>query len=88
MELFGPDQLEHDERYAYGQEWLGFRDGAVELRGLVQPRRKCVPSKGAHAYPKPIMTCGADLIRPDADTIKRHRHAELASIRSNLGVFF
>ena len=59
MELFGRKQLEHDERYAYGQEWLDFcqalwsdNDGAFDF----DFSGKYFQSHGAHAYPKPILT--------------------------------
>lgn len=54
MELFGAKQREHDERYAFGQEWIEFveelwtRDGDFDHDGTY------FQSKNAHAYPKPI----------------------------------
>ena len=54
MELFGRKQLEHDERYAYGQEWLDFADKLWNEPGSFDFEGKYFQSKGAHAYPKPV----------------------------------
>lgn len=54
MELFGRKQLEHDERYEYGQEWIDF---AIELwneKGAFDHNGTFFQSTGAHAYPKPV----------------------------------
>ncbi|MEU6701276.1 LLM class flavin-dependent oxidoreductase [Pseudonocardia sp. NPDC046786] len=54
MELFGRKQLEHDERYEYGQEWIDF---AIELwneKGTFDHNGTFFQSTGAHAYPKPV----------------------------------
>jgi alkanesulfonate monooxygenase SsuD/methylene tetrahydromethanopterin reductase-like flavin-dependent oxidoreductase (luciferase family) len=54
MELFGAKQLEHDERYAYGQEWLEFVEKLWTEHGDFDHDGTYFQSKGAHAYPKPI----------------------------------
>jgi FMNH2-dependent dimethyl sulfone monooxygenase len=54
MELFGRQQLEHDERYAYGQEWLDFVQELWTKFGDFDFQGKYFQSKGAHAYPKLI----------------------------------
>ncbi|QJY50944.1 LLM class flavin-dependent oxidoreductase [Pseudonocardia broussonetiae] len=54
MEMFGRKQLEHDERYAYGQDWLEF---AMKLWNEEEGFDYDGPyfqSTGAHAYPKPV----------------------------------
>jgi dimethylsulfone monooxygenase len=56
MELFGRQQLEHDERYAYGQEWLDFVEDLWTKFGDFDHTGKYFTSKGAHAYPKPVQT--------------------------------
>ena len=56
MELFGRKQLEHDERYEYGQEWIDF---AIELwneKGAFDHNGTFFQSTGAHAYPSPSRT--------------------------------
>lgn len=54
MELFGRKQLEHDERYAYGQEWLDFAYRLWNEPGSFDVEGTYFQSKGAHAYPKPV----------------------------------
>jgi FMNH2-dependent dimethyl sulfone monooxygenase len=54
MELFGRKQLEHDERYEYGQEWLDFAMELWNEKEAFDHDGKFFQSKGAHAYPKPI----------------------------------
>lgn len=54
MELFGRRQLEHDERYAYGQEWLDFAMQLWNEEGDFDFEGTYFQSKGAHAYPKPV----------------------------------
>ncbi|MEV1291966.1 LLM class flavin-dependent oxidoreductase [Pseudonocardia sp. NPDC049635] len=54
MELFGRKQLEHDERYEYGQEWLEFAMKLWNEKGSFDHEGRFFQSKGAHAYPKPI----------------------------------
>lgn len=54
MELFGRKQLEHDERYAYGQDWLEFAMQLWNEKDNFDYEGKYFRSKGAHAYPKPI----------------------------------
>ncbi|WP_416956599.1 LLM class flavin-dependent oxidoreductase [Streptomyces sp. Agncl-13] len=54
MEMFGKKQLEHDDRYAFGSEWVEFaeelwtKDGSFDFDG------KYFQSKGVEAYPKPL----------------------------------
>ncbi|MEU7816711.1 LLM class flavin-dependent oxidoreductase [Pseudonocardia sp. NPDC049154] len=54
MELFGRKQLEHDERYEYGQEWIDFAMELWNEKEAFDHDGKFFQSKGAHAYPKPI----------------------------------
>ena len=54
MELFGRKQLEHDERYAYGQDWLDFAQRLWNEPGGFDFDGTYFQSKGAHAYPKPV----------------------------------
>lgn len=54
MELFGRQQLEHDERYEYGQEWLEFAMELWNEKEVFDHDGKYFQSKGAHAYPKPV----------------------------------
>jgi alkanesulfonate monooxygenase SsuD/methylene tetrahydromethanopterin reductase-like flavin-dependent oxidoreductase (luciferase family) len=54
MELFGRKQLEHDERYAYGQDWLEFAMQLWNEKDNFDYEGKYFQSTGAHAYPKPI----------------------------------
>jgi alkanesulfonate monooxygenase SsuD/methylene tetrahydromethanopterin reductase-like flavin-dependent oxidoreductase (luciferase family) len=54
MELFGRKQLEHDERYEYGQDWLEFAMQLWNEEKSFDYNGKFFQSKGAHAYPKPI----------------------------------
>lgn len=54
MELFGRKQLEHDERYAYGQQWLDFANRLWNEPGSFDFDSTHFQSKGAHAYPKPV----------------------------------
>jgi alkanesulfonate monooxygenase SsuD/methylene tetrahydromethanopterin reductase-like flavin-dependent oxidoreductase (luciferase family) len=54
MELFGRKQLEHDERYAYGQDWLDFAERLWTEPGSFDFDGTYFQSKNAHAYPKPV----------------------------------
>lgn len=54
MELFGKKQLEHDERYAYGQEWYDFVYKLWNEESNFDFDGRFFQSHGAHAYPKPI----------------------------------
>lgn len=54
MELFGRKQLEHDERYAYGQDWLDFANRLWNEPGSFDFESTYFQSKNAHAYPKPV----------------------------------
>lgn len=54
MELFGKKQLEHDERYAFGQDWIDFANRLWNEPGNFDFDSKYFQSKNAHAYPKPI----------------------------------
>lgn len=55
MELFGRKQFEHDERHAYGQEWLDFASRLWNEPGGFDVDGTYFPSKGAHSHPKPLM---------------------------------
>jgi len=55
MELFGRKQLEHDERYAYGQEWLDFVERLWDEPGDFEFEGTYFQSHNAHAYPKPVL---------------------------------
>jgi alkanesulfonate monooxygenase SsuD/methylene tetrahydromethanopterin reductase-like flavin-dependent oxidoreductase (luciferase family) len=54
MELFGRKQLEHDERYEFGQDWLEFAMQLWNEEKSFDYDGKYFQSKAAHAYPKPI----------------------------------
>jgi alkanesulfonate monooxygenase SsuD/methylene tetrahydromethanopterin reductase-like flavin-dependent oxidoreductase (luciferase family) len=54
MELFGAKQREHDERYAYGQEWLDFAEELWTIHGDFDHDGRFFQAKNAHAYPKPV----------------------------------
>jgi dimethylsulfone monooxygenase len=54
MELFGREQLKHDDRYAYGQEWLDFVNRLWNEPGNFDFHGEFFQSKGAHAFPKPV----------------------------------
>ncbi|SDF89034.1 LLM class flavin-dependent oxidoreductase [Klenkia brasiliensis] len=54
MEMFGREQREHDERYAFGQEWI---DYAVKLwteEGSFDVDGKYFNGMDVEAYPKPV----------------------------------
>ena len=55
MELFGAKQRPHDERYAFGQEWLDFAEDLWTKDEVFDFEGKYFQSKGASAYPKPIL---------------------------------
>jgi dimethylsulfone monooxygenase len=56
MEMFGNKQLEHDDRYAMGGEWIEFvqelwaKDGEFDFKGTY------FQSNRVEAYPKPLST--------------------------------
>jgi FMNH2-dependent dimethyl sulfone monooxygenase len=54
MEMFGRKQLEHDDRYAYGAEWLDFAQELWSRDGLFDFEGKYFDAKGVEAYPKPL----------------------------------
>jgi alkanesulfonate monooxygenase SsuD/methylene tetrahydromethanopterin reductase-like flavin-dependent oxidoreductase (luciferase family) len=66
MELFGRKQLEHDERYAYGQEWLDFAMRLWNEESDFDFDGRFFQSKGAHAYPKPVLDPRPALINAGA----------------------
>ncbi len=66
MELFGRQQLPHDERYEYGQEWIDFVERLWTQHGDFDVAGKHFTSKGAHAYPKPIQTPRVALLNAGA----------------------
>jgi dimethylsulfone monooxygenase len=66
MELFGREQLPHDERYAYGQEWVDFVQKLWTQYGDFDFEGTYFTSRGAHAYPKPIQTPRVALLNAGA----------------------
>jgi alkanesulfonate monooxygenase SsuD/methylene tetrahydromethanopterin reductase-like flavin-dependent oxidoreductase (luciferase family) len=53
MEMFGSEQREHDERYAYGQEWLDFVNKLWTEEGTFAIHSKYFDAELLEAYPKP-----------------------------------
>ncbi|MCO7219064.1 LLM class flavin-dependent oxidoreductase [Klenkia sp. PcliD-1-E] len=54
MEMFGREQREHDERYAFGQEWLDFANKLWTEQGSFDVDGKYFHGMDVEAYPKPI----------------------------------
>lgn len=54
MEMFGREQREHDERYAFGQEWLDFVDRLWTEEGSFDVEGKYFHGRDVEAYPKPF----------------------------------
>jgi alkanesulfonate monooxygenase SsuD/methylene tetrahydromethanopterin reductase-like flavin-dependent oxidoreductase (luciferase family) len=54
MELFGSEQLEHDRRYAFGQEWLDFANQLWNDPDTFDFAGEFFQAKGASSYPKPV----------------------------------
>jgi len=53
MEMFGSEQREHDERYAYGQEWLDFVNRLWTEQGTFAIHSRYFDAELLEAYPKP-----------------------------------
>ena len=53
MEMFGREQREHDERYAFGQEWLDFVNQLWTEEGSFDVNGKYFHGRDIEAYPKP-----------------------------------
>jgi FMNH2-dependent dimethyl sulfone monooxygenase len=52
MELFGREQLPHDERYAYGQEWVELRPEAVDAVRRLRLRGHLLHLEGRPRLPQ------------------------------------
>jgi len=66
MELFGGKQRDHDERYAFGQEWIDFANELWSKHGDFDHEGTYFQAKGAHAYPKPVQAPRPVLINAGA----------------------
>ncbi|MEU6375418.1 LLM class flavin-dependent oxidoreductase [Streptomyces sp. NPDC046909] len=66
MELFGSEQLEHDRRYAFGQEWLDFANQLWNDPGTFDFSGEFFQAKGASSYPKPVQDPRPALINAGA----------------------
>lgn len=66
MELFGGRQLEHDERYAFGQEWLDFAERLWNEPDSFDFQGTFFQAKGASSYPKPVLDPRPALINAGA----------------------
>jgi alkanesulfonate monooxygenase SsuD/methylene tetrahydromethanopterin reductase-like flavin-dependent oxidoreductase (luciferase family) len=53
MEMFGSEQREHDERYAFGQDWLDFADRLWSEEGSFAVHTRYFDGELLEAYPKP-----------------------------------
>lgn len=53
MEMFGGEQREHDERYAFGQEWIDFADRLWTEPGSFSMDTGYFHGNDIEAYPKP-----------------------------------
>ena len=54
MEMFGAKQREHDERYAFGQEWLDYVMKLWSEPGSFDFEGKYFEGQNVEAYPKPV----------------------------------
>jgi len=54
MEMFGKKQLEHDDRYAFGGEWIEFVEELWSKGDEFDFNGKHFQSKAVEAYPKPL----------------------------------
>lgn len=54
MEMFGRSQLEHDQRYEFGDDWLDLATRLWNEEGSFDHDGPFFQSKGAKAFPKPI----------------------------------
>ena len=53
MEMFGSEQRQHDERYAFGQDWLDFADRLWSEEGTFSVHTPYFDGELLEAYPKP-----------------------------------
>lgn len=54
MEMFGRKQLEHDQRYAFGQEWIDYVTKLWTEPGSFTFEGKFFNGENVEAYPKPV----------------------------------
>ena len=54
MEMFGAPQRQHDERYAFGQEWLDYTFELWGEPGSFTHEGKYFQGQSVEAYPKPV----------------------------------
>lgn len=54
MEIFGGEQRQHDERYAFGQEWLDYVHRLWSEQGSFDVRGQYFHGRDVEAYPKPV----------------------------------
>jgi alkanesulfonate monooxygenase SsuD/methylene tetrahydromethanopterin reductase-like flavin-dependent oxidoreductase (luciferase family) len=54
MEIFGGEQREHDERYAFGQEWLDYVSQLWSETGSFDFNGQYFHGRDVEAYPKPM----------------------------------
>jgi FMNH2-dependent dimethyl sulfone monooxygenase len=54
MEMFGGEQREHDERYAFGQEWLDYVFKLWGEKGSFDFQGAYFHGRDVEAYPKPV----------------------------------
>jgi FMNH2-dependent dimethyl sulfone monooxygenase len=54
MEMFGGEQREHDERYAFGQEWLDYVFKLWGEKGSFDVDGAYFHGRDVEAYPKPV----------------------------------
>ena len=53
MEMFGGEQRQHDERYAFGQEWIDYAKRLWSEPGSFEVEGKYFQGHDVEAYPKP-----------------------------------
>ncbi|OLM17971.1 MULTISPECIES: LLM class flavin-dependent oxidoreductase [unclassified Pseudonocardia] len=53
MEMFGSEQREHDQRYAFGQDWLDFANRLWSEEGTFDVHTEFFDGELIEAYPKP-----------------------------------
>ena len=54
MEIFGGEQRQHDERYAFGQEWLDYVERLWSEQGSFDFNGQYFHGRDVEAYPKPM----------------------------------
>jgi FMNH2-dependent dimethyl sulfone monooxygenase len=54
MEIFGGEQRQHDERYAFGQEWLDYVSRLWSEKGSFDFTGQYFHGRDVEAYPKPM----------------------------------